>query len=76
MVVDLPIDTQGQCALLVDNGLSAGVNANDAESFMTDDGVVASPVARPVRATVTQAFDAREGRGLEETDLRMAARLS
>ncbi len=76
MVVDLPIDTQGQRLLPIDNGLSTRVDANDAESLMTDDRVVARPVARPVRAAVTQAFDAGEGCGLEETDLRMAMRLS
>lgn len=76
MVIDLSIDTQSQGLLVIDNRLSAGVDPNDAESLMTDDRVVARPVARPVRATVTQTLDAGEGRGLEETDLRMAVRLS
>ena len=41
---------------------------------MADDGFVASPIARPVRATVTELFDACEGGGLEETNLRMAVK--
>ena len=43
---------------------------------MTDDRVVPRPIARPVRAAVTQTFDTGKGRGLEETDLRMAVRLN
>ena len=41
---------------------------------MADDGVVARPVARPVRTAVTERLDARESCGLEQTNLRMAAR--
>lgn len=53
VVVDFSIDGQGNGALVVDQWLGAGVDADDAQALMAEDGVVASPVAGPVGPTVS-----------------------
>lgn len=47
MVVDLAVDGQRNGVVFVGDGLATGVNANDGETLVDEDGVVCDLVARP-----------------------------
>lgn len=74
VVVDLAIDGQSHCTLIVDQRLGAAVHADDTKSFVAEYGVVPSPVARPVGTTMPQAFDALKSLGFKGGYRRMAVK--
>ena len=72
MVVDFAVDGQRNGSIVIDKRLSSAVHTHYTKAFVAEDGVVASPVSRPVRATVPQAFYTLQGSGLEGGYRRMA----
>jgi hypothetical protein len=52
VVVDLAIHGQGNCSFVIDQGLRTAVHSHYTQAFMAEDGVVPSPVTRPVRAAM------------------------
>lgn len=74
VVVDLAVDGQSHGTLIVDQRLGTAVDADDTKSFVTEDGVVPRPVARPVGSAMPQTLDTLQGLGFEGGYRRMAAR--
>lgn len=56
MVVDLAVDCQCNSVVIVDQRLSACVHAHYTKALVAQDGVVASPVPRPVWTPMSQAL--------------------
>ena len=52
VVVNFAVDGEGDGFVIGEDGLGAGVDADDREAFMDEDGVVGGVVAAPVRAAV------------------------
>lgn len=73
VVVDLAVDGQSHGPFIVDQGLGTAINADNAQAFVAENGVVSRPVPRPVRTTMAKAFDTLQGLGFKSGYRRMAA---
>jgi hypothetical protein len=65
MVVDLTVDSENDAVVGVGQGLCAGLNTDNAETLMAENGVVGNNASTPVGATVTNLLCELQSRRLE-----------
>jgi uncharacterized cupin superfamily protein len=71
VVVDFAIDGQSQGAIIVDQGLGTGVDTDDTQTLVGEDGSFRDKVAAPVGSTMAHSLGHAQSRRLELLHIRV-----
>lgn len=71
MVVDLSVDGQSNALILVQDGLSTSVNADNGQTLVDQNGLVGGVVSAPIGTAVLDLLAHAQGGGAEALDIRM-----